>query len=156
MEDVKKVQSLSTKSLGFTPKEIRKLVEGQEGAVFLARYGGVVESSFSGESSKGDWVGFKGQFMCLTKDGNKLQSSVAYFPSQISKSIVEKISDGLADIEIKADIYVIESDKNPSGYAYMCEPVITAEAQEKFKRLASDVFENNLPKTLMIEKKSKK
>jgi len=147
MTEMKKLPSLSTKSLGYTAKEIRKLVEDKNEAVFLARYGGVVSEQFVGEGTHGQWVGFKGQFIAVKADGTQYESSVAFFPNNIASGLVAKMNEGLVDLEVRADVFAVETTKNASGYAYMCEPVITAEAMNRFQKLQTSLFDSPLPQS---------
>lgn len=143
---MKNIASISSKTLGYTAKAIRKLVEDSKGeTVFLARVGGIVESHFIGESKNGEWVGFKGQFIAVTKDNEQITAKVAFFPAGIANQLRQKLEQGLVECEVKADIYAVETDKNASGYAYMCEPVITQEAMDKFARLTASVGSAPLP-----------
>lgn len=156
MTDTKKLATISVKSIGFSAKEIRKLVEGANGeTVFLARIGGVAQEHFTGESKHGDYIGFKGQFFVITKDGDRYESKTAFFPSSVGNKLREQFEQGVVDIEVKADVYAVESEKNASGYAYLCEPIMTSETQEKLNRLQKSILDAPMPTaTLAIADKS--
>lgn len=155
-KEVKKLASIAAKTLGYSAKELRKMVDGKTGAVFIARIGGIVMSHWIGEGKNGDYVGFKGRFFAQTADGGLFESSIAYFPSQIANSVKEQLEKGVIEIEVKADIFVIETDKNASGYAYLCEPVLTESADRRSEELAKQVFGGKLPTSLQLEDKSAK
>lgn len=153
---IKKIPSISTKSLGYSAKELRKLVDGVKGAVFLARVGGIVSSHFIGESKNGEWVGFKGRFFAMTKDNEGYDSSVIFLPANIANNLRAQLEKGVVELEVKADIFVVETDKNASGYAYMCEPVLSESADRRSEELAKQVFSGKLPTSLQLEDKTAK
>lgn len=151
MSEVKNLKSISTKTLGYSAKEIRKLVEDKGGqTVFLARLGGIVAEYFTGEGKHGEWVGFKGNFAVVTKDNEKFTSKVAYLPNNIAAKLKAQLEQGVIEIEVKADIFVVETEKNASGYAYMCEPVMSMESEEKMVKLTNSVFSQKLPTSLQL------
>ena len=98
-------------------------------------------------------AGFKGRFFAVNKEGNKFESTVAYFPTTITNKLVEQFSRGEVEIEIKADVFVIETDKVATGYAYMCEPVLTETADNRAQQLAKELLGGKLPTSLQIENK---
>lgn len=153
---MKRLASLSMKDLGFNAKEIRKIVDGKKEAVFLARIGGIVVSHFTGEGKHGTWTGFKGNFIAVTKDNEQFSSGVAFMPENISKQIVERLTHGEIEIQLQADVYGIETDKNASGYAFLCEPVMSAESDERMKKIADQILSKPLPTTLQIAAPKKK
>lgn len=153
--ELKKIPSISTKTIGYSAKEIRKLVDGKQEQVFLARFGGVVLEAFAGSSKHGDWTGFKGIFACATRDETTFTSSVIFLPANVTKKVMDQLSQGVVEVEFKADIYVVESDKNASGYAFMCEPVLSEEANRKAEAVTSIVLKGKLP-TLLLAAPAKK
>jgi len=153
---IKKLKDISTKNLGYGAKELRKVTEDAGGAVFLYRVGGIVLEQFSGEGKTGDWTGFKGRFFAANKDGEKFESTVAYFPATITTRLKEQFSRGEVEIEIKADVFVIETDKVATGYAYMCEPVLTETTDNRAQQLAKELLGGKLPTSLQLEDKSSK
>ena len=90
-KEIKNLASISFKDLGFTAKEIRKLVEDKKEAVFIARVGGVAMEFFNGESKHGEYTGFKGLFFAITKDGEEYQSKTIFLPSNISRKLREQM-----------------------------------------------------------------
>jgi hypothetical protein len=153
---IKKIPSISAKTLGYSAKDLRKLVDGVQGAVFIARVGGIAASHFIGESKYGEWVGFKGRFFAMTKDKDSFDSSVIFLPANIANNLRDQLEKGVVEVEIKADIYVVETDKNASGYAYMCEPVMSESSDRRSEELAKQVFGGKLPTSLQLEDKTAK
>lgn len=158
-QEIKKLASISFKDLGFSAKALRKLVEDKKEAVFIARVGGVAMEYITGESKNGEWVGFKGQFLAITKDGEQFTSGTAFLPASVATKLREQMDNGVTDIEVKADVFVVETDKNASGYAYLCEPVMTSEAAEKMRKMQQAILGTALPLQLPLaapEKTEKK
>lgn len=147
MTVVKSLKTLSTKDLGYTAKEIRKLVDGKGAEkVFIARIGGIAKEFFSGESKHGEYIGFKGLFFAVNKDNERFSSEVAFLPANLSKKLHDSFGDGVLEIDVPpADIFVVESDKNASGYAYMCNFTMTDESIKKADTIAASIFNTKLP-----------
>lgn len=156
MVEALKVSKLSIKSAGYTAKDIRKIVEGNPGTHFLARVGGVAIDHFSGESQHGAWVGFKGVFTLINRDGKAFTSSVAHFPQNVSKKLEEAFAQGVVEVDVLVDVYVEESTKVATGYAYICEPVASDAAMKKAEGIAQRVLNSKLPNQLAIADGSKK
>lgn len=147
---MKKVASLSIKSLGYTAKTLRKIVDENAGqATFIGRMTGVAVEMFQGESSNGDYVGFRGSFAAINKEGEIQEASTAFFPSSISNRLKEVLSNGTTEVEINADIYVSENEKSASGYAYVCEPVLSDITKAKSEKLKG-ALTHNLPIQLAL------
>ena len=144
---MKKLASLSMKTLGFTAKSIRKMVEDKGEAVFLGRIAGVAGSFFTGESANGEYTGFKGQFAAVNKDGEQFEAAVCFVPAQIANPLRTAFEAGSTELELLADVYAIETDKNASGYAYLCEPVLSDKSNERLKQMKA-ALTNNLPKQI--------
>lgn len=147
-DEFKKVAQINGKDLGFTANAIRELVKGKTGAVFLYRIGGVVSDYFTGESKNGEWVGFRGQFIAMLTDGQKFQSSAAFFPAQVATRLREQLEQGVVEVEVTADIFAQYTDKNATGYAYMCEPIMSATGKQKLAAVKRLVMEDELPMSL--------
>lgn len=144
-KQVLNLPSIGFKSLGFTKKELQKLVDGKKEKIFIARVGGVVAEAFSGTGVHGVWWGMKGIFSLITKDGDKYVSTVTYLPTNITNQIREKLDQGQIEVEFAADIYVAESEKSGPGYAFLCETIMSEDAKRKADAITSRVFESNLP-----------
>ena len=147
--------SISTKTLGFTAKENRKLTE-DKGAerVFLCRLGGVVIEAFHGESKNGPWVGFKGLFTAMKADKSVYQSTIAFLPGNISKQISDRLSNGEVEIQFSADLFITESDKSGVGFSYICEPILSDEAQKKSESIMKRLLGTALPGVAQLEDKT--
>ena len=115
---MKSLQTLSVKNLGFSAKEIRKLVDGKgKEKVFIARIGGIAKEKFTVESKHGESVGFKGLFFAVNNMHEKFTSEVAFFPKNLSDKLCEAFGEGVLEIEVPAaDIFAVESDKNASVF----------------------------------------
>lgn len=142
---VSRVPSISIKTVGYNAKELRKLVDGSKESIFLARVGGVVGESFTGESKNGEWTGLKGLFTIINKDEVAFASSIAFLPANITKKIVDQLTQGVVEVEFMCDIFVAETDKNASGYSYIVEPVMSDEAAKKAQTISSRVLASKLP-----------
>ena len=140
------------KTLGFTAKQIRKIVEDNNGAQFLGRIGGLGVSYFTGENANGEWIGFKGRFVAVNKDNQAFESGVAFLPAAVANTMREMLDQGVVEVEIQVDVHAEESDKNASGYAYLCEPVLSERANDQLEKLKKSIFKD-LP--LAIENKTK-
>jgi len=149
--EITKLAQISMKALGYSAKELRKLVDNNDGAQYLARIGGVAVEMFTGESAKGQWYGFKGQFVAQNQKGETFSSSVIFFPAGITNTLVKQFDAGVCEVEIKADVFVGENDKSASGYGYICEPVMEAKQKARVEELALSLF-NDTP---ALEDKSK-
>lgn len=156
MTQISAVASISANTIGFTAKNIRRLVDekGNE-KQFLYRVGGVVEQLITGEGKHGTWYGFKGQFFAATPD-KAFESTTIFLPSTLANPIVEQLQQGVTGIEFKGDVFAIETEKNASGYAFLAEPVITATAKEKFTKLQKSVLGEPLPLLAAPDKEEKK
>jgi len=150
---IKKLTQISIKSLGYSAKDVRTMVEDKGEAVFVGRIGGIAADVMSGESKHGQWHGFKGTFLAVNKDGHQFTAPAAFFPMQVTNKLLEQFSHGCVEVDVKADIYAIETDKNASGYAYMCEPIMSVESKNKMEKLQGELF-TNVP--LQIENKAGK
>jgi hypothetical protein len=158
MSTIKQLKTLSTKDLGYTAKEIRKLVEdkGSE-KVFIARIGGVATGTIKGESKHGDWVGFKGLFFAVNAKNERFSSETAFLPSNLAKDLDAQFEVGVLQINLpSADIFVVESDKNASGYAYHCGYTMTEEHIKRADAIAASVFNTKLPTMLEASKEETK
>lgn len=151
-----KIASISIKTLGYTAKEIRKLVEDTNEVQLLARIGGVVLESFSGESKNGQWTGFKGIFTVVNRDNKAFSATVAYLPTSLTKKIIEQLNQGIAEVEFIADISVSASDKVASGYAYLCEPLMSEIGAKKAETIAQRVLAGRMPISNQLENKGAK
>ncbi len=149
-KETKKLRSLSMKNLGFSAKELRKLVDGKKEAVFLARIAGIAVETFVAESQHGESVGFKGEFVAITCNGDQFTSNTAFLPANVATKLAKQFEQGVVEVEIKADVYVSESEKSASGYGYICEPVMSAEQQSRLQKLATETFGAKLPKALAL------
>lgn len=149
-KEVKKLSSISMKSLGYSAKEIRKLVEDKDSAQFLARIGGIAASHFIGEGVHGEWTGFKGDFTSVKANGEVAEASVIFLPSNISKQLRDRLEHGEVEIEVFADIFAVETTKNASGYAYMCEPVLSESADRRKQEITKRMLAGKLPTQLML------
>lgn len=149
---MKKLNSISMREIGYSAKELRNMTEDKGEAVFIARIGGVAVENIKGEGKHGEWNGFKGTFIAANNKGEQFQAKVAFFPANITNNLLEQFAHGVLEVEVKADVYAIETDKNASGYAYMCEPVIDARTKSRVQELQSELF-NDLP--LQLENKAK-
>lgn len=152
-EDAKPINQINMKALGFPAKTIRSLVEDKNEAIFLVRIVGVVADYFTGETDRGGFTGFRGDFKALTNNNEVFTSRVAFFPAQIAGSLLENLKQGVVEIEVTADIFAQESDKNASGYAYMCEPIMSKTGKEKMSRLTK-LLQNDLPVSLDARNKA--
>lgn len=147
MTQVKQLKTISTKDLGYTAREIRKLVDGKGAEkVFIARLGGVVTGLFAGTSKHGDWTGFKGLFFAVNAKGEKFQADTAFLPTNLAKDIQEQWNSGVVQIQLPpCDICVTESDKNASGYAFICGYTMTEDHIKRADAIANSVFNTKLP-----------
>ena len=133
------------------------MVDGSEGAaVFLARIAGIVSSHWVGEGANGEYVGFKGKFFAKNSRNEMFEAAVAYFPTAVAKTLREQLEQGVVEIEVKVDVYAVETDKNASGYAYLCEPVLSESADKRSEELAKMTFAGKLPTQLALTNSSKK
>jgi hypothetical protein len=140
-----KVAKISIKELGFSAKEIRKSVEGKIEAVFLARIGGYATEAFSGESDTGTWTGFKGVFSAINSKKEEFTASVAYFPGNVTSGLEKSLSETKKEVAVAVDVFAVETTKNSSGYAYVCEPVLTPELASKMKSITDNLLSAPLP-----------
>lgn len=144
--DVLFVKQISMKTIDYSAKKIRALVDGKKEAVFIARVGGVALGIFSGTSKHGEWHGLKGAFKMETLDA-AYKSNTAFLPIGITDNIVKSMQkDGLAEVPFIFDIFVSETEKNASGYAYMCEPVMTSESEKRAKEIFDRISRSTMPK----------
>lgn len=143
--EIKKLDTISIKKVGYSKKELRALTEKSNEAVFVARVGGVVAEKFHGEGQHGEWTGFKGIFSLINEKGEKYQAMTAFLPANITARIVEQLNQGVVDVQFTADIFVVPSDKSGTDYAYMCEPVLSEEAEKKMHKISDSVFGGKLP-----------
>lgn len=145
-----KVASISTKSIGFSSKEIRKIVEDSNEVHLLARIGGVALDFFTGTSKHGEWQGFKGIFTLVTRDGRTFTSSVVYLPKNITDKLYSQMQQGVVEVSFLVDINVTASDKNASGYAFNVDAVRSEAAEQKAKTI-SDTVIGSMQKMLALK-----
>lgn len=144
-DSVKKVRQISTKTPGYTAKEIRKRVDGKAEMIFLMRVGGVAGGAFGGQTKLGPWVGFKGIFFMLDAEGNRYSANTAFLPATVQKKLEADFAAGVVEVGFKYDIFATETDKNASGYAFICEPVMGADAERIANGLGELVFKGKIP-----------
>lgn len=154
MTEATKLPQINSKVLGFTAKEIRKIVESKPGSHFLYRVGGVVAGYFTGETGNGEWTGFRGLFVAQKSDGTVYEANAAFFPAQIAAQLRERLEAGGEEIEVSADIFAAESDKNAAGFSYMCEPIISDTGRAKLDKLKGKLTGQALPIALEAPKAS--
>lgn len=147
MSIIKSLKTLSTKDLGYSAKAVRALVDGKGAEkVFLARIGGVVTEIFTGESKHGEFSGVKGLFFAVNAAGERFTSDTAFLPTNLMSKVKEGFSEGVLQIDLPpADIFAVESDKNASGYAYLCNFTMTDEHVKKADTIANSIFNTKLP-----------
>lgn len=144
--ETKRVPQINLKILGYNAKELRKMVDGVKEQVFLAQVGGVVAEVFVGTSKHGEWTGLRGLFAMRDKDGQTYHSTTAFLPTNIVKKITDRMAQGEVEIEFAAEIFVVESEKNASGYAYICEPIMSELAAKKAEAITQRLLIAPLPK----------
>jgi hypothetical protein len=150
--EVKRTKDISLKLLDLNPKKLRAMVENSKEAIFLARVGGVAIEVFNFTNKKTGEVsqGLRGIFSLLTNDEQAFTATVAYLPGQLMKAIVEQLKGDAMEVSFTNDIFVVASEKNPAGYAYMTEPVLSSAAEEKAAQITQRVICGKLPKTKAI------
>ena len=134
------VRSISTRNLS-APHEKNKETKMIPEIQVLGYFLGVAEK-FSEEPNKFDVTvvqyKFHGEFMAYTVEGEKTQSSSAYFPSLLADMIVRQMDDSEgASIELAFEIWVKPSSNNASGYTYEIKPLIQQVQPSRLDRLAS-------------------
>lgn len=146
-EEIKQVKTLSTKTLGFNAKEIRKLVDGKNNEkIFLARIGGVVRDVIKGESAHGEYTMFKGIFFAVNNKGERYGSDSAFLPSNVTKKVAEGFTPGVIEIDLPpVDIFAVETDKNASGYAYHTDFMMSDDSVKKAEVISGTIFNTKLP-----------
>lgn len=139
---VKTISAISISKLGFTAKELRKLVEGEGGSVFIARISGVAAKLFSGNGKHGQWVGFEGDFIAANGKEDIFSSPIAFLPTNVSKGLKELIEQGQVEVPVNVDVYVEESEKSASGYRYICRPILSDESRQRMDKLKNAITKN--------------
>lgn len=77
-------------------------------------------------SKFGESVFLKGDFAAVNaKTGEIFTSNAAFLNKQLTTEIAKKLENGVNEVEFKADVKVIPSDKNTSGVAYIAEEPMT-------------------------------
>ena len=137
---IESIGSISTKNVGYSAREIRKLVEGNQEVHFLARLGGVALEHFQGTSKHGEWYGFRGIFTIVNRDGKAYSSSVCYLPKNITMRLLEQFKLGVIEVQFMVDIKAIASDKNASGYAFNVDVPASEDALKKAEAISSRVI----------------
>jgi hypothetical protein len=154
----KTISAISINKLGYTPKELRNLVENEGGSVFIARIIGVAARIYSGKSKHGVWIGFEGDFSAANGKEEVFTSGAAYLPSGVAKGLKELLEAGQVEVPINVDVYVEESEKSASGYRYICRPILSEESQTRMNKLR-DTLLKGLPQqqlALAAPEKTKK
>lgn len=144
-------RGINMKSLGYNAKVIRALIDGRtedDDPLWLGRINGIATEFFTGESENGEWVGFRGDFVAVNKDGAQKEGRSAFFPLAVGARLHELMKLGQTDIEVKVDIYVVPSDK-AVGYAYICEPVMSEKAKSRMGELRTSLMKD-LPVKLAL------
>lgn len=146
---------ISIKGMGYDPKTIRKLVEGREAPTFLARITGIATSFITGVTKKGEWIGFKGQFAAVNADGEIFEADTVFLPKATANNVKAALDAGSEEVAVKTDVYVQESEKNPSGYAFVSNRQLTDEAKQKAASLKADMMQG-LPEGVTVKASKKK
>jgi hypothetical protein len=100
---------------------------------------GFATSTFKTHSKFGEQTGLKGDFYAVSPTGEKVFSEAAFLPSSLMDQIVERLNVGETEIEFKATVRAVPSDKNPSGYAFTVDEPMTEERQSRRAMLAATV-----------------
>ena len=142
MDKTNTLAAISMKTMGYTPKQLRSLVENQKGAVFIGRIKGFSTSFFTGLSKHGEWVGFKGDFVAVNKDGEIFDGGTLFAPAEISRPLTERHKSGADQVLVEADIYAQENEDSAVGYIYVCKPILTDENKGKMERMKSTLLKD--------------
>jgi hypothetical protein len=129
------VSAISIKKLGYTPKELRALVEKDKGCTFIARIIGTAASVYTGKSKHGAWLGFEGTFSAANGKEEIFSAPAAYLPSNVATKLKELLDAGQVEVPVAVDVYVEESEKSASGYRYICRPILSAESQARMEKM---------------------
>lgn len=138
----KTISVISINKLGYTPKELRSLVEGEGGAAFIARIIGVAAKVYTGQSKYGAWMGFEGDFSAANGKEEVFTSGAAYLPNNVAKGLKELLDAGQVEVPVNVDVFVEESDKSASGYRYICRPILSEESQQRMNKLRNALLVN--------------
>lgn len=97
---------------------------------------GIVDASFVHNSTYGENVGLKGDFVAVNaQTGEKFASKAAFLPAQVTEQVIQQLEQGVIEIEFKTAIALMETDKNTAGYTYVAEAPQTEERKAKAAHL---------------------
>ena len=103
----------------------------------LCRIAGQANDFINVAGKFGESTGFKGDFIAVNLlSGEVFESNVAFIPSQLTNTVKEKLSSG-ESIFLEFDLMATESEKSPTGYAWIANEPMT----EKRKKLQDELRE---------------
>jgi len=98
----------------------------------LVNIHGFISSYFTHTTKFGENTGFKGDFVAIScLDNSVYISSAAFLPNGLTEQILKQLSQGLLEVEFKATIKAISSDKSPYGYAIIADEPETEQRQNR-------------------------
>lgn len=116
---------------------------------YLYRIVGTITGIKTGQSTYGDWVGFKGNFSARRHDGKLFAAPAAFVPQPMQDMfeaaiLAQQADDLVASVQFGLDISVMQADSSV-GFEYKCVPVI--EMASEGQSLLEATFEKTaLPK----------
>jgi len=145
-QTVTMARKLSTKTIGYGKTDIQKLLaaSGKAGSVHLYNVAGVAKGVEHGESAMGEWTRFKGDFVAIKPDGERIQSNKLHvaepFQSAL-ESAVTQVDPDTGELRVKAVEFAIEvhakaDETSATGYTYDVKPIVKVQENDAVSRLA--------------------
>lgn len=139
MSNLELARSIDSKSVCGPIKTIAKNYKDGE-QVDLYTIIGKTDSIKTGNTDKGDWVAFIGEFeaVCLTGDnkGQRFAAPKAYFPEPYQSAIFAAIRNGEgAAVEVAVTVGIKIDDTSVVGYAYTTKSLVQLKASDALAAL---------------------
>lgn len=143
---MKILKKMSVSALNnFKKGEMKSMVEGASGPVFVARILGSARKFEVGTTQFGDYIAFSGEFRGWDISGEEAMGVKAFLPSPLDEMLAGQIATTQAEegnaqksVEFGADLFIVEDDTEV-GYKYLVKPLLETKASDPVAALAAGV-----------------
>jgi len=136
MSEPKELKSINNKDVYGSPNK-------KDIGTTAYRVMGYATGYFIYETKYGENTGIKGDFVAVNNKGERFSSHCAFLPNSLTNDIVKRLDQGEIDVAFTADIATVESDKSPSGYAWIAQEPQTEERRSRMAEMLEQAEKDN-------------
>ena len=106
------------------PKVMALVLAHPEKRPYAGRLIGIATGTKTGVSQYGDWTCLVGSFQHISPDGVITRAVQAFGPDLVIQPAVAQLASGAQSVTVAVDVFAVESEKSPTGWAYVCSAAI--------------------------------